>query len=54
VVKTLTARPTAIAGVYVASDPTAPNSGTLYSKGKNLHLDYGTIFSLGIAAPAAK
>ena len=54
VVKTLTARPTAITGVYVASDPAAPDSGTLYSKGKNLHLDYGTIFALGIAAPTAK
>ena len=54
VVKTVTARPTAITGVYVASDPAAPDSGTLYAKGKNLHLDYGTIFALGVAPPAAK
>lgn len=54
VVKTLTARPTGIDGVFVASDPSAPNSGTLFAKGKNLHLGDGTLFTVGVSAPTAK
>lgn len=53
-VKTIVARPTGIAGVFVASDAAAPNSGTIFAKGKNLHLDDGTMFTLGVAPAAAQ
>jgi hypothetical protein len=52
--ETIVGKASVIKGIFLAGDAPEVSSGTIFAKGKNLHLDGGTVFTLGLKLDASK
>jgi hypothetical protein len=52
--ETIIGKTTGFKGIFLACDAPEVSSGTIFAKGKNLHLDGGTVFTLAVKAQIFK